>query len=280
MKKKLTLITYLLLLLILISISRGLLISKKISIIPTIKKETTFKQQIKKLSYYKEENLSRYKTYKNNNSDLTTEQIVTNVNIGLDTDFYTNTKEASNLNTTILLVNKYNYLDKNYVPNNLENINTKYANTNMKLVKEARIAFEEMSEAASLENLNIIAMSTYRSYSYQDTLYNRYVAQDGKELADTYSARPGHSEHQTGLAVDVYNKTTSYTEFENTQEFLWMQENAYKYGFILRYPKDKTYITGYQYESWHYRYVGIEIAAYIQKHNITYDEYYIQHLDK
>ena len=109
----------------------------------------------------------------------------------------------------------------------------------MRLVSYAKDAFEQMASAANQEGMTIIAMSTYRSYDYQAGLYNRYVTRDGQEAADTYSARPGHSEHQTGLAADIYNGKVSYTNFENTKEFTWMQENAHKYGFILRYPKDK-----------------------------------------
>ena len=149
----------------------------------------------------------------------------------------------------------------------------------MKLVSYAKDAFEKMSEDARKENLNIIAMSTYRSYNYQEKLYTKYVNEDGKEKADTYSARPGHSEHQTGLAVDVYNQKVNYTEFESTEEFKWLEKNAHKYGFILRYPKNKSKITGYVYEAWHYRYVGPKTATKIKKQNITYDEYYIQNLD-
>ena len=123
-------------------------------------------------------------------------------------------------------------------------------------------------------------MSAYRSYTNQETLYNRYVQKDGSIKADTYSARPGHSEHQTGLAVDVHNTVLPYTSFDKTNEFTWMKENAHKYGFILRYPKDKTNITGYDYEPWHNRYIGVEHATYIYENNITFDEYYIKYLDK
>lgn len=278
MKRLNTLPFYITIILVLISISYG------ISSTPTTKQTIStntesFKEQIKKISYFKEENIDRYISYHTENKNLSPEQIVTNVNIGLDNPYYTNTKEATNLNTTIILVNKYNYLKEDYIPNNLENINEKYAKKNMLLVKEAKEAFEKMAETAAKNNLRIIAMSTYRSYEYQNNLYNNYVAQDGKEKADTYSARAGYSEHQTGLAVDIYNGVLPYTRFEETKEFIWMQENAYKYGFILRYPKDKTYETGYEYESWHYRYVGKKIAKYIKKNNITYDEYYIKKIN-
>lgn len=227
----------------------------------------------KKIDYFKKENIDRYLNYKTKNSTLSDEQIIKDVNMDLDKTHYEDTKEAQRLNTETILVNKYNYLKDDYVPNNLENVSTSYALTNMKLVNYAKDAFESLSKEAKKENLSIIAMSTYRSYNYQVNLYNRYVKEDGKEAADTYSGRPGHSEHQTGLAVDVFNNKETYTNFEKTEEFKWMQEHAHEYGFILRFPKDKEKETGYQYESWHYRYVGKDIATYIKKHNISFEEY-------
>ena len=241
------------------------------------KKELTPEQKqvnkLKKVQYYKKEYKNRYLSYQKENKDLSIEDIVTHVNIGLDNPYYTNTKPSTNLNTELILVNKYNYVTENYVPENLQPLNTSYARSGMQLVDIAKEAFESMSDDAKKEGMNIIAMSSYRSYDYQVNLYNNYVKTDGKEAADTYSARPGYSEHQTGLAVDVYNLELPYTSFEKTEEFNWMQENAYKYGFILRFPKDKVDITGYQYEAWHYRYVGKEVAKYIHNHNMTLEEY-------
>ena len=228
----------------------------------------------KEINYFNMDYLDRYILYKEDKKDLSTKQVIKDVNMNLDKTHYKNPIPARNLNTKKILVNKYYYLDNNYVPNNLETISTRYALSNMKLVKEAKEAFENLASAAKKENLNIIAMSTYRSYDYQVNLYNRYVKQDGKEAADTYSGRPGHSEHQTGLAVDVYNGKINYTSFEKTKEFNWMQEHAHEYGFILRFPKDKVNETGYTYESWHYRYVGIEEAKYIKENNISFEEYY------
>lgn len=249
----------------------------------TNKKVLTPKQKeikkMKKLPYYKEKNKKRYLAYQEEKKDLPIEDVVMHVNIGIDKPYYTNTKKATNLNETTLLVNKYYYLTEDYVPENLEEISLSYARSGMQLVHEAKEAFETLSEEAKKEGMNIIAMSSYRSYEYQVDLYNRYVETDGKEAADTYSARAGYSEHQTGLAVDVYNKELPYTSFEQTEEFTWMQENAYKYGFILRFPKDKVNITGYQYESWHYRYVGEEVAEYIHKNNLTLEEYYVKELE-
>ena len=247
------------------------------------KKQTKEEQKIEKLKsipYYKKEYQKRYLEYQKENPNLSVENIVTYVNIGIDKPYYTNTKKAENLNTNLILVNKYSYLTEDYIPENLEPIDIAYARSGMQLVREAKEAFETLSEDAKKEGMNIIAMSSYRSYDYQVNLYNNYVATDGKEAADTYSARAGYSEHQTGLAVDVYNKVLPYTSFEETEEFNWMQENAYKYGFILRFPKDKVNITGYQYESWHYRYVGKEAAKYIHNHDLTLEEYYVKKVEK
>ena len=227
----------------------------------------------KKIKYFDMNKLDRYIEYKNKNTQLSDEQIIKNVNMNLDKEKYIDIQEAINKNTKEILVNKYYYLDENYIPNDLEELNLEYSREGMKLVNIAKKAFEKLHKEAKKDNMNIIVMSSYRSYEYQETLYNNYVKKDGKENADTYSARPGFSEHQTGLAVDVYNQKTSYTEFENTKEFTWMQNNAYKYGFILRFPKDKENETGYQYESWHYRYVGLDIAKYIHDKNITLEEY-------
>ena len=183
------------------------------------------------------------------------------------------------MNTIKLLVNKYRYLKEDYVPNNLVELTKEYSKGGIYLVDEAANAFQELVDNAKKDGLEVRAISAYRSYAYQVNLYNRYKKEDGEAAADTYSARPGFSEHQTGLCVDVDNRVKSFTEFEETKSFNWMQEHAHEYGFILRFPNDKENITGYTYESWHYRYVGKEIATYIKKNNITWDEYYMEFLE-
>ena len=134
-------------------------------------------------------------------------------------------------------------------------------------------AFYEMQAASKLENLNIYLSSGFRSYSTQDRIYNNYVARDGKQMADTYSARPGHSEHQTGLAFDVNQINDT---FNDSAEAKWLANNCYKYGFILRYPPGKEDITGYKYESWHFRYVGVDLATKLYNNGdwITLEEYF------
>ena len=233
----------------------------------------------KKIKYFNYNKIDRYLDYKKKNKKLSNKQIVINVNINLDQEPYKNTTETTYLHKNYILVNKYHHLSEHYIPNNLEQINSIYTKGNVTLTKEAKDSFEKMAEAAIKDNLSIIAFSGYRDYTYQKNLYNKYVEQDSKEKADTYSARPGYSEHQTGLTVDIYNGTIDYNKFDQTKEYQWLQENAHKYGFILRYPQDKEQETLYQYEPWHYRYVGIDIATYIKKHNISFEEYYVTNIE-
>ena len=227
--------------------------------------------------FYKQENEERYKNYKIKFPELSNKNIVLRVNIGLDNSFYTKTKEVKEFNT-LMLINKYNYVTESFLPNDLVLVD-EYAKKDMYLNKECKEQFINMAKHAKAEGYNIRAISTYRTIEYQEKLYNNYVKKDGIEIADTYSARPGYSEHHTGLAIDVDNIRLSYDNFENTKEFNWMINNAFKYGFILRYKKDST-ITGYIYEPWHFRYVGVEVSTYIHEHNITFEEYYYEFLDK
>lgn len=228
-------------------------------------------------SFYKEDLKDRYDNYQKK-FNLSDKETIIKVNIGLDDDFYTNVKEATNLNKTTILVNKYNYLANTYKPNNLVTLD-QYAKSGLYLVSEAYEAFKRMASEAEINHLKIRIVSAYRSYDYQNNLYNKYLKFDTQEKVDTYSARPGYSEHQTGLAIDIDNVTIGYEKFHYTQEFTWVKNNAYKYGFILRYDIDKEAITGYKYEPWHYRYVGTKISEYIYKNNLTYEEYYYEFID-
>lgn len=136
--------------------------------------------------------------------------------------------------------------------------------------KTASNALSLLQKAANKEGFSLTLISGYRSYSTQNTIYNNYIKRWGQEYTDTVSARPGHSEHQTGLAFDVGKLSNSYGE---TKEGIWLKENCYKYGFILRYLKGKENITGYAYEPWHIRYVGVDVATEIMQKNLTLEEY-------
>ena len=229
--------------------------------------------------YFIIDNLYRYLDYYENNKDLSYKEIVTRINSNLDYPFYEYSSPADLSKDMYTLVNKFYYLDYNFIPDNLETVSYEYAIHNTKLNKIALENFIQMADKAKEENIIIKITTAYRDYNFQSVLYNNYVNSDGKDLADTYSASPGYSEHQFGYSFDLTNADyADFDEFEYTEEFKWLQDNAYKYGFILRYPKDKEYITGYQFEAWHYRYVGNDIAKYIYDNDITYEEYYAYYL--
>lgn len=230
-------------------------------------------------SFYKKDNLQRYIDYKKNNPSYSLEDVVTYVNLNLDKEPYTDTIKSKYLDTTYYIVNKFNYLGNDFIPNDLVLLDNKYAKSGIYLVREAKDKLEIMLNDSVKENLKIRVSSAYRSYTYQVNLYNRYVRSDGVTLADTYSARPGYSEHQSGLVVDLSRNFESFDTFENTDEYKWLVANSYKYGFILRYPKGKEKITTYTFESWHYRYIGVELAKKVHDSGLTFDEYYVRYLE-
>ena len=162
------------------------------------------------------------------------------------------------------------YIDGVLIANKTYALPSDYGNG---LTSATQNAFDKMNVDAKSLGLNLWIASGYRSYSRQNTLYNNYVASDGKEVADTYSARPGYSEHQTGLAFDLNSVENS---FANTDEGKWVKDNCYRYGLIIRYPKEKENITGYMYEPWHLRYVGVELATklYNDGNWLTLEEYF------
>lgn len=171
-----------------------------------------------------------------------------------------------------IIVNKNNKLDKNYKPKDLVKINLKCSNKEKYLRKEAALNFETMCNDAEKLGYRIVAVSAYRSYYYQKELFNMYLKTMGKKAFES-SAKPGYSEHQTGLALDIEGSNYDYNKFLYTKEYKWIKDNAYKYGFIIRYPKGKEKITGYKFEPWHIRYVGKKIAKSIYEKNITLEEY-------
>ena len=184
-----------------------------------------------------------------------------------------------------ILINKENVLDKNYIPSNLietdqnENNFHNFVNPTLKpmICKEIYPYFLKMQEDMKRLGLNIIIDSGYRSYDYQQKIWDQNVATKGLEETKKFVAPPGGSEHQTGLAFDmavIRNNQFIDGITEDFDEFKWMINHSYKYGFILRYPKGKESITGYNFEPWHFRFVGIRLAYIIHEFNITLEEYY------
>ena len=221
-------------------------------------------------------NVGEYELYyvaKDSSGNTTKEKFILEVikkkevaqNISVDRTFTTSkgfkgyTKNGITYIDGVLIVNKTYSIPSTYYPGDI--------------TSETRSNMNRMFADAKALGLNIYLSSGFRSYNTQKIIYNNYVSRDGKEMADTYSARPGHSEHQTGLAFDVNQINDT---FIGTPEANWLSDNAWKYGFILRYPKGKTNETGYKYESWHFRYVGLELAKKLYNDGdwITLENYF------
>lgn len=233
-----------------------------------------------KEKYYLKKNLNKYLSYQQQNTDKSTTDIVAIINVGADKDWYEDYVDTDTSKDYLLLTNKFHRLGETYEPEDLVNVKNWYAyGTDSKLRNEAYDKFISMYNKAKEDGQDIIINSSYRTYKYQEDLYNRYLKTIGQKETDATAARAGFSEHQTGLTMDVTTYGANNSTFESTEEFAWLTDHAHEYGFILRYPKDKEYITGYNYEPWHYRYVGIEVATYIHEHNITFDEYYAYYIE-
>lgn len=184
----------------------------------------------------------------------------------------------------MILVNRNNTLSSDYVPEELvlseidfiNYIETRY------LAKSTAESAKAMFEDAKKDGIRLLGASGYRSYEVQENLYNSRVVNEGQEEADRYTAKPGQSEHQTGLALDILSEDYQEMDdnFDSTEAYAWLKKNCYKYGFILRYPQGKEDITGFLYEPWHYRYIGnSEVAKDIMDRNLTFEQY-IEELDE
>ncbi len=227
--------------------------------------------------YFIYDNFYNYIDYFKNNKDKSIRDIIEIVNVHRDKEYYSTDYKTDTSKGELMLVNKYYKLDKEYVPDNLVTVSLSYSWGELgsqKVTKDTYDAFIKLWEASHENGYFLMVSSSYRDYANQEKVYEQYKKSNGEEYADKIAARPGHSEHQTGLSLDIFEKGTSQSTFEETESYNWLKENAHKYGFIERYSKDKINITGYKFESWHFRYVGVESATYIYEHNITFDEYY------
>lgn len=228
------------------------------------------------LSYAKLKYYDRYVKYSSETGE-DEETTVLFVNLSMDTDDYVDPVKTSSFSID-MLVNKHYKLDEDFVPDDLVEFDKKYCNDEVQEGnREAVVAFKNMYEAAKKEGLELVINSSYRSYQDQENICNTYKDLYGEGYVSRYVALPGFSEHQTGLAFDIGSASSKV--FAESKEYEWMQDNAYKYGFILRFTKANAYITGFRSEPWHYRYVGKKIAKYIYENDISFEEYYAEFLD-
>ena len=231
-----------------------------------------------KEKYFLFNNLEQYIEYFNDNKKDDLSHIISIVNVKANYDHY-DTDAVTNTDISkgkLLLVNKYTKLSNEYVPDELTSIPLTYAYADNQTTKEVLDAFKNMWSAAKKEDLKLIVNSSYRDYESQNSVWNNYENYNGEEYADSIAARAGFSEHQTGLAIDVTADSVNgqlTTEFGKTAEGIWLKDNAHRFGYIIRYLEGRESETGYQYEPWHIRYVGVEAATEIYQNNWILEQY-------
>ena len=225
-----------------------------------------------KLDYY-----DRYVNYSDETGE-DEETTVLHVNLDMDKTAYEDAVEVKDFSLD-MLVNKRRSLSEDYVPDDLVKISDKYASDDDMYASRLSVnSFIEMHDAALKEGYEIVINSAYRSYQDQQDIVDLYLGVYGQNYVNNFVAKPGFSEHQTGLAFDIGSRKVNV--FANSEEYKWMLNNSYKYGFINRFQKKHEKITGFKNEPWHFRYVGKDVAKYIYDNNISLEEYYVIFLDK
>lgn len=223
------------------------------------------------IPYFKSEFYAEYVTYMESNSNLSVEDVITHVNMGIHVPFYTEEARAvENTDDILLIANKVYQLPEGYEPEDLVIVDD-YRSQTMR--SEAAESFQEMKLACKELGFDILGYSGYRDEEYQELIYNNMVNEYGQEHTDEYVSRVGHSEHQTGLAIDISINGGNYNDAHLSEYYDEFLAVLPEYGFIIRYPEGKEELTGYGYESWHLRYVGVEVAKEITTSDLTLDEY-------
>lgn len=256
---------------------------------PEPKKEKTIKKEpttdpLASIVYYHPELKQRYKKYQTEYPNLSNEEIVTHINMNLDYNFYEKIipqKYPTAINT---LVNKYYQLDYTFVPSDLVYINNTYTSKKdpaYKYQKQqvSQIVYDDfiaLRKKCLEKGISCYVISGYRSTAAQEKSYQHMVEVYNVTEADKTSSRPGHSEHTTGLACDIALDKYSFQDIVNHPNYQWFVSILADYGFIIRYPEGKESLTGYDYEPWHIRYLGKDLAKKVVNSNLTYDEYYAQ----
>ena len=233
-----------------------------------------------KEKYFIYKNLSKYLDYKSKNKDDTFTHIVAIVNTEADVEWLDNEKETDTSKNELMLVNRLYVLSKDYEPDDIIDVPVSISYSGVKISKSILSNIEELISAAKDEGYIFVLSDGYRSYADQEKMFNNYKNSYGYEEADKNVARPGHSEYQTGISFQIvpYNKV--FDKPRESKEYLWLKDNAYKYGFIFRYPEDKKDITLFDSYTWRLRFVGTTAASIIESEKISFEEYYAYFVDK
>ena len=246
------------------------------------KEDAVEKNQFEKYQFYKKENLKRYQDYQEKHQDLSLKDIVTYVNMNKDYDFYDKIIQQNDPQSMHTLVNKYYQLPLTYEPDDLVEINDKTLSYGAKYGKHTARQivyddFQALVQACKQHGFELYVCSGYRSTSWQEEIYNHMVDTYDQATADKTCSRPGHSENTTGLGLDVGLDQYQFEDIVTHPSYQWFLSQLNDYGFIIRYPSQKQDLTGYEYEPWHIRYLGKELAKKVEKSKLTFDEYYARY---
>lgn len=233
-----------------------------------------------KEKYFIYKNLDKYLEYKKQNKNKDYTYIVSIINTEANIDWIDNEKETDTSKGELMLVNRIYGLSSDYEVEDIVKVPTQYAYNGVKISESILEHIIELIDAAKAEGYTFVLSDGYRSYKEQEKLYNQYKKNYGEREADINVARPGHSEYETGISFNIvpYNKV--YKEPKESLEYQWLYNNAYKYGFIFRFPKEKTELTGFDEFIWRLRYVGTSASSIIKNENICFEEYYAYFVDK
>ena len=230
--------------------------------------------------YFIYKNLSKYLEYKKDNKLESYTNIVTIINTEANIDWFDNTKETDISKKELMLVNRLYGLSKDYEPDDIIDVPSQYAYTGVKISNSIMDNIVALIDAASDEGYTFVLADGYRSYSEQESIFERYKNAYGYSEADRIAARAGHSEYQTGISFTIVPLYKEYDKPKESLEYKWLSDNAYRYGFIFRFPEDKIDITGFEASTWRLRYVGSEAANIIKSENICFEEYYAYFVDR
>jgi len=228
--------------------------------------------------YFMAKNMDRYLEFKDANRTKSNTDIVAIINVNADRYWYLEATETDISKEFGMLVNRFNFLAEDFRPNDIVRIPLQYAYEGHHIREGVLDAFIDMWRITNDLGLRMVIDFSFRSFEEQKNRYDALLDLHGRRRADELMVRPGFSEQQSGLALGIVRFNTPTAEFEETEEFAWLKENAHKYGFILRYPKGKEHITGFRYESSHWRFLGRELATKVYESGITFDEYYAFYL--
>lgn len=227
-----------------------------------------------KEKYFIMDNLEKYVEYKRNNISYEYSKVVAIINTEANIEWIDNEKETDTSKNELMLVNRLYGLNSDYEVEDIVQVPVKYAYDGNKISESILEKLIELIDAAKEDGYTFVVDGSYRTYAKQESLYNSYVNNSGRSEADKKVARPGHSEFETGLSLDLvpYNKIVNNPK--ESEEYKWLKDNSYKYGFILRFDSEKEYLTGFEEDPWRLRYVGEQAAKTIYDENICFEEYY------